>query len=141
MKYYIVLQTVQKLEISVLAVISKIYSHISWSKENKTKLTASSVAIVLIKWKKKANPSLYNHVGNIEWCQVGKYHAETRDIDCLCCKDLVALDESSLKVNYFMLFSKIWKIDAIIWNFWDLSFRMIINFSDLTLIYHVLILL
>ena len=59
MKYHAVLQTVQKLEISVLAAISKIYSHISLSQKNKIKLTAFSVATVLIKWKKKTNPSLH----------------------------------------------------------------------------------
>ena len=37
--------------------------------------------------------SLQNHVGHIGWCQCGKCHAETRETDCLCCKDLIALDE------------------------------------------------
>ena len=59
MKCHAVVQTVQKLEISILAVISKIYSHISLSQKNKIKLTAFTVATALVKWGKKANPSLY----------------------------------------------------------------------------------
>ena len=62
MKYQAVIQTVQKLEISTLAVISNIYSHISLSQKNKIKLTAFSVATFLIKRGKKANPSLYKIV-------------------------------------------------------------------------------
>ena len=42
---------------------------------------------------KKQLDSLQNHVGHIGWCQCGKCHAETREIDCLCCKDLIALDK------------------------------------------------
>ena len=53
MKYEAVIQTVQKLEISILAVISKIYSHISLSQKNKIKLTAFNVTTFLIKWEKK----------------------------------------------------------------------------------------
>ena len=42
----------------------------------------------------KSQPkSLQNRVGHIGWCQCGKCHAEIRKTDCLCCKDLVALDE------------------------------------------------
>ena len=59
MKCHAVVQKVQKLEISILAVISKIYSHISLSQKNKIKLTAFTVATVLVRWGKKANPSLY----------------------------------------------------------------------------------
>ena len=43
MKHQAVIQTVQKFEISILVVISKIYSHISLSQENKIKLTALNV--------------------------------------------------------------------------------------------------
>ena len=43
---------------------------------------------------KKSQPeSLQNRVGNIGWYQHGKCHAETQETDCLCCNDLVALDE------------------------------------------------
>ena len=62
MKYQAVIQIAQNLEISILAVISKIYSHISLSQKNKIKLTAFNVATFLIKWDKKANPSLYKIV-------------------------------------------------------------------------------
>ena len=62
MKYQAVIQIAQNLEISILAVISKIYSHISLSQKNKIKLTALNVATFLIKWGKKANPSLYKIV-------------------------------------------------------------------------------
>ena len=42
----------------------------------------------------KSQPkSLQNRGGNIGWCQGGKCHAEIREIDCFCWKDLVALDE------------------------------------------------
>ena len=49
MKYQAVTETVQKLEISILAVISKIYSHINLSQNNKIKLTAFNVATFLNK--------------------------------------------------------------------------------------------
>ena len=64
MKYQAVTETVQKLEISILAVISKIYSHINLSQNNKIKLTAFNVATFLIKWEGGggANPSLYKIV-------------------------------------------------------------------------------
>ena len=63
MKYQAVTETVQKLEISILAVISKIYSHINLSQNNKIKLTAFNVATFLIKWGGRgANPSLYKIV-------------------------------------------------------------------------------
>ena len=129
-----------------MAVISKIYSHISLSQKNKIKLKAFNVATGLIKWGGKSQPkSLQNRGGNIGWCQGGKCHAEIREIDCFCWKDLVALDEVwlkfdwSLKGNFFMLFSKIWKIDFIVWNFWDLGFFSMIITSDLTSISHVLV--
>ena len=53
MKCQAVIQTVQKLKISILAVISKINSHISLSQKNKIKLTAFNVVTVLIKSGKK----------------------------------------------------------------------------------------
>ena len=78
MKYQADVQAVQKLEISILAVISKMYSHISLSQKNKIKLTAFNAATVLIKWGKKASPSHYKFVLETS---CGKHHAETREID------------------------------------------------------------
>ena len=72
MKYQAVIQALQKLEISILAVISKIYSHISLSQKNKTKLTAFNVATVLIELGKSQPEPLQNRVGNIGWSQCGK---------------------------------------------------------------------
>ena len=48
-----------------MAVISKIYSHISLSQKNKIKLKAFNVATGLIKWGEKANPSPYKIVVEI----------------------------------------------------------------------------
>ena len=45
--------------------------------------------------------SLQNRVGNIGWCQCGKCHVETREINCLCCKDLVTLDELKFEGKLF----------------------------------------
>ena len=85
MKCQAVIQTAQKLEISILAVISKIYSHISFSQKNKIKLTVFNVTTFLIKLEKSQPESLQNRVGNIGYCQCGKSHAEAREIDCLGC--------------------------------------------------------
>ena len=127
-------------EVGFLQDSHEISSSYSWSQKNKIKLTAFNVATFLIKWEKSQPKSLQNCVGNIGWCHCGKCHAETQEIDCLCCTDLVALDELKFEGKLFMLFSKIWKIDIIVWNFWDLGFfRMMINFSDLNLISHFLI--
>ena len=102
MKYQVVIQTVQMLEMSILAVISKIYSHISLSQKNKITATAFNVVTVLIKCGGGSQPeSLQNHVGNIGWCQCGKYHAETQEIDCLCYKDLAALEELKFEGKLF----------------------------------------
>ena len=50
----------------------------------------------------KSQPeSLQNHVGNIGWCQCGKCHAETQEIDCLCYKDLAALEELKFEGKLF----------------------------------------
>ena len=52
----------------------------------------------------KSQPdSLQNWVGNIGWCQCGKCQAETRDIDSLCYKDLVALDELKFEGKLFYI--------------------------------------
>ena len=56
----------------------------------------------------KSQPeSLQNRVGNTGWCQCGKCHAETREIHCLCYKDMIALDELKFEGKLFMLFPKI----------------------------------
>ena len=57
----------------MLAVISKIYSHISLSQKNKIKLTAFNVA---------TKPTR-NRAGISGWCQGMKCHAEIQDIECL----------------------------------------------------------
>ena len=49
--------------------------------------------------------SVQNCVENIGWCQCGKCHAETRETDCLCCKDLVALDELKFEGKLFYVIS------------------------------------
>ena len=116
-----------------------------WSQfepENKIKLTAFNVLTVLIKCKKKANPYLYKIVlETLGSVNMGNVMQRPKKLSVFAAKNWSHYMNWSLKVNYFILFSKIWKIDAIVWNLWHLGFRMMINFSDLTFISHVLILL
>ena len=55
--------------------------------------------------KKSQTESLQNRFGNIGWCQRGNCHAETQEIDCVCCKDLVALDELKFEGKLFYVIS------------------------------------
>ena len=50
---------------------------------------------------KSQSESLQNRVGNIGCCQCGKYHAEMQEIDCICCKVLVELDELNFEGKLF----------------------------------------
>ena len=140
MKYQAVIETVQKLEISILAVISKIYSHINLSQNNKIKLTAFNVATFLITWEggeptRVSTKSCWKHWVVSMW-----------EMSCRDPRNWLSLLQRLGRIRWtdvwrqIVLFFKIWKIELIVWNFWDLDFfRIMINFSDLTFISHVLI--
>ena len=101
MKYQAVSQTVQNLESSILAVISKLYCHISLSQKNKIELTAFNVATALKKWGKKPirvfTKSCWKH-----WV-VSMWEISCRDPRSwlLLLRDLVALDELKFEGKLF----------------------------------------
>ena len=87
MKYHAVLQTVQ--------------SHTSLSqKQNQAMSFQCGHGPNKMEEKSQVEP-LKNRIGNTGWCQYGKCHAEAKEIDCLCWKDLVALDELKFEGKLF----------------------------------------
>ena len=56
---------------------------------------------------KCSKPASENHCGTLSWCTCTHCHVKVREIDCLCCKEVEALEESKFEgINtYGILFS------------------------------------
>ena len=47
---------------------------------------------------KCSKPASENRCGTLSWCTCTHCHVELREIDCLCCKEVEALEESKFEV-------------------------------------------